>query len=223
MDPFEARLQFSKLLSTMQPLSLNLQRCVTFALRNREYQEDFGSCILELLDNNDLSIRLNILNFVDALITTSINTFDTKASRPFVRIINENLPSIVSKVVPNNRQGLYNLQGCYIILKNISNVLEFPESTMKQYSNIFKKTTLLNQKEEALAADLNNIGKGVEDSWKLLIQRKMQSQLLTYSTGHTDKNFSLKDEKDLDFTDDEILSRMEADRERVSVSFFFFF
>lgn len=50
MDPFEARLQFSRMLSGLQPVTQALVKCSSFALRNYEYQDDFHSCILEVLE-----------------------------------------------------------------------------------------------------------------------------------------------------------------------------
>lgn len=49
MDPFEARLLFSKMLLGLLPSIQVLSKCSAFALRNYEYQDDFHSCVIEVL------------------------------------------------------------------------------------------------------------------------------------------------------------------------------
>ena len=50
-DPFELRLAFTNKLKGLNPCEDNADDVASFALRHRDLDEDFQSCILEQLEN----------------------------------------------------------------------------------------------------------------------------------------------------------------------------
>ncbi|GMM36359.1 hypothetical protein DASC09_036840 [Saccharomycopsis crataegensis] len=259
MDPFEARLQFSRMLSTVQPVTQSLMKCVSFALRNHEYQDDFHSCIIEVLNTVDLNVRLNIMNFIDSLVTQSKKSFAKNPSLnkdlPYINKIEKDLPTFASKIVPANKYGLYNLKVSAEILKSISLQLGFDEQKIeelqRQFNSDLLSENLKGKIEKNVSENLSKsdhldteffkptdsevIGEGIERAWEILIDRKRFSQLSSLTSYFIDKSEMVlhasekKDkvnnneennrEKDstqmsLELSREQILARMESDRER---------
>ncbi|GMF00312.1 unnamed protein product [[Candida] boidinii] len=145
MDPFEARIYFSKQLSSLTPSKLAAQECSRFLIRNHDLQEDLHSVILETLSLVDLNIRINILQFLEEL----IELCSLESNQPYIKNIYRDIYLILTKVMPssntisqtktsssnntrnnndnNNKvddkvdfRGLTNLNSVYPILCNIS-------------------------------------------------------------------------------------------------------
>ncbi|CCH45390.1 CTD kinase subunit gamma [Wickerhamomyces ciferrii] len=208
MDPFEARLQFIQILETLNPSSMAMSKGVSFALKNQELHEDFHSCILEVLDRIDLNSRINVLYFIESLASSVINNpvKSTNGNGPYINNLKNDFPIIIKKVVPN--QNLINLKSTSDILTNMENLYEDHNEELR---NLFQDISLTNIDHEV---DIKEDESGFKGAWRFLIINKQNGlkQRLKQLNGEVVENKSEVDEKI--FTKDQILMRIEADRER---------
>lgn len=215
MDPFEARLQFIQILEALNPSSQAISKAVSFALKNEELHEDFHSCILEVLDRIDLNSRVNVLYFLESLVS-SIVTNSTKANdnqNPYINNLENDFPIILKKIVPN--QNLINLKSSCDILANIEKYYNVDNSDLKKK---FDSVSLDNIETEIKSDENSN---GFEGAWKFLIINKQSGlkQRLKQLNGETnglDASTIVEEGSNTlkPFTKEQILSRIEADRER---------
>ncbi len=228
MDPFEARLQFIQILEQLNPSSQAITKGVSFALKNKELHEDFHSCILEVLDRIDLNSRINVLYFIESLvsaITTNISKTKDEIS-PYVNNLENDFPIILKKVVPN--QNLINLKSSSDILTNIEKYYNIDNTELRDK---FEEVSLENI--DQLSTELGEESSGFKGAWRFLILNKQNGlqerlkQLKGSNKDNEDKSKDAKDSNGLDtkavagedaslkpFSKDQILSRIEADRER---------
>lgn len=219
MDPFEARLQFIQILESLNPSTQAIAKCVSFALKNQELHEDFHSCILEVLDRIDLNSRINVLYFIESLVSaiTTNTSKNQDVISPYVNNLENDFPMILKKVVPN--QNLINLKSSSDILANIEKYYNVDNAALKME---FEEVSLENIKNNE-PAEFNQES-GFKGAWNFLISNKrkgLQERLnqlkgeLGESTNGTESEAVAKEEASLrPFTKEQILSRIEADRER---------
>lgn len=186
MDPFEARLQFTKILQTLTSSVGSNENSIQFLLQQqriyKDLSEDLYSCILEELDrNSSLSTRLNILYFIESLCIQGIR--NSELSR-YVAWVNRDLKTIIDKVVPDGQLGLINFNYSMQILNNI------------------RQNQLL--KDEY-----------VKNALQLLHDKMVAVQLNGSTTTSTSTSTNTStDSKIKPMTKEEILKRMDDDRER---------
>lgn len=203
MDPFEARIQFATRLKRLNARQEVISQCCSFAMANKELQDDFHSVILEVLDMVDLNIRLNILQFVQTLIdhVASIPSSVPLPERPYISNLQRDVYIVVGRVLPAENE-LVNLHAAYLILCDISTRLGCPD--LAKFKDLYNSST-----EEALSAEEES--SSLYKAWCIVIEKKRKSQsgrLSGSAQEPTSANplFSLPNEK--------ILERMEHDRER---------
>lgn len=215
MDPFEARLQFIQILETLNPSSQAITKAVSFALKNQELHEDFHSCILEVLDRIDLNSRINLLYFLESLVSSIVtNTAKTNENQsPYINNLEKDFPIILKKIVPN--QNLINLKSSCDILANIEKYYNVDNTDLKK---TFDSVSLDNIETEI---DTDENSSGFEGAWKFLItnkQRGLKERLnqLNGETNGVDASCVVEEDSNTlkPFTKEQILSRIEADRER---------
>jgi CTD kinase subunit gamma len=203
MDPFEARLQFIQLLELLNPSQVSINKTVQFCLKNEELHEDFHSCILEVLDRLDLNSRVNVLYFLDGLVSSVLGTSGSSdlEKRPYVKNIEKDLKLIFEKVLPGD--NLINLRNCVDILINIEGLYGV-------------RNIQLAERYFSLELDGGEISQDTSsdqfvESWKFLIHCKLKS-LRKRENQLTNK--SEYENGSETFSKEQILSRMETDRER---------
>ncbi|TXT09020.1 hypothetical protein VHUM_02494 [Vanrija humicola] len=115
LDPFEARLQFLKLLRTLNASQQSIQKVVSFAVKyGARCGEDLWECVEDEVQKGSLNARINILYFLDSLADTSAALGPPDA--PYLPLIERSLPTIVAAVVPDSREGVLNLKATRAIL-----------------------------------------------------------------------------------------------------------
>ncbi|ODV96620.1 hypothetical protein PACTADRAFT_48449 [Pachysolen tannophilus NRRL Y-2460] len=121
MDPFEARLKFQQMLKSLTCSNTNNLNVSKFAITNSELQEDFHSCILEVLENSDLNHKLNLFQFFEVLILQSLQV----SSRPYISNFVRDFYRIFEIILNDDNA---NLNSSFLILFKISNLLGFTKS-----------------------------------------------------------------------------------------------
>ncbi|GMG21367.1 unnamed protein product [Ambrosiozyma monospora] len=97
MDSLDARLNFSKKLSVLQPSRQASQELATLLIRRADLKDDLYPVIMETLDSVDLNIRVNIFGFIEELINLDIE-------RVYLRSLISDLPIIMVKLLPRKEQ-----------------------------------------------------------------------------------------------------------------------
>ncbi|KAF1812638.1 hypothetical protein P152DRAFT_514242, partial [Eremomyces bilateralis CBS 781.70] len=105
-DPFEVRIRFTSLLQHLDASVTSAQRAASYALKNRDMDEDLHSCILEQLERNNMNVRANILFFVEHLcdLAQRENHLD------FVQMIQKDIIRIIDAVAPSDGSGATNVK-----------------------------------------------------------------------------------------------------------------
>ncbi|CAK9781193.1 hypothetical protein CC85DRAFT_289003 [Cutaneotrichosporon oleaginosum] len=117
LDPFEARLQFLKLVRTLNASQQSIQKVVTFAVKyGAKCGEDLWECVGDEIGKCSLNARINILYLLDSLAETSAALGAPDA--PYLPLIERALPDLVSAVVPSTRDGLLNARSARLILES---------------------------------------------------------------------------------------------------------
>ncbi|ODV61278.1 Ctk3p ASCRUDRAFT_34500 [Ascoidea rubescens DSM 1968] len=215
MDAFEARLEFSKKLFNLIPSSVIISSCVNFALRYCDYQDDFNSCIIEVLSQVDLNQKLNILYFIEALllhpqlqINKDITTFP-----PYLLDILRALPNYLITIIPSHHGGLSNLRVAFSILQNIGNnfltldpPIDLDKNTDKNLENFSSDLNLLN----SLKISNDSLNKNIHSFDNL------NANLINNSNTQKETKINYEDiiYQQFPVSGGKILARMELDRER---------
>ncbi|KAL1411366.1 hypothetical protein Q8F55_002322 [Vanrija albida] len=117
LDPFEARLQFLKLLRTLNASQQSIQKVVSFAVKyGARCGEDLWECVEDEVQKGSLNARINIFYFLDSLADTSASLGPPDA--PYLALIERSLPTLVGAVVPDSREGVLNLKATRAILES---------------------------------------------------------------------------------------------------------
>ncbi|KAF2736189.1 hypothetical protein EJ04DRAFT_172267 [Polyplosphaeria fusca] len=103
-DPFETRLRFTSLLSSLTASHTSHTKTASFLLKNRDLDEDLHSCILETLERSNLNTRANIMYFLDALADVSAR----EGYQGYMRMVQRDVARIVDCVVPEGGGGSAN-------------------------------------------------------------------------------------------------------------------
>jgi CTD kinase subunit gamma len=140
MDPFEARLQFIKVLQRLNASTQANDAAILFVLKNHDLEEDLYSCVLEELDKSSLNARLNIFYFLEALCENP----DASSRVNYSTWMCRDIQVIVDKVVPSNNVGVVNVSPSRHIVENLyrKGLL-----SVEKYENVVK---LLKSREELL-------------------------------------------------------------------------
>ncbi|KAH3671359.1 hypothetical protein WICMUC_004656 [Wickerhamomyces mucosus] len=209
MDPFEARLQFIQLLETLTPSTLAIQKTISYALKNHELHEDFHSVILEKLEHLDLNSRLNILHFIESLITVIVSNND-QTEKPYIKNFEKDLLLIYEKLIPTN--NLINLTQCVESLKSIEQKYNFDSRDLFEKFNSVDSKSLTNESNNDIQNLISNTENTFEKSWWFLILMKRKS--LQNRVDQIQGMSEVDENPNYNFTKDQILSRIESDRER---------
>lgn len=161
MDPFEARLQFIRLLQRLNASSQANDAAVQFLLKNPDLEEDLYSCVLEELDKSSVNGKLNIFYFLDAVCENS----DASARLNYCSWICRDVEKIVVKVVPANNVGVVNVHPCRRIVHGLHRRgLLAPE----KYQAVLK---LLTDREQRLSMEDYSSSSQLELSNKEILRR----------------------------------------------------
>lgn len=177
-----------------------------------------------------------MLSFLDTLIGQSKVSFAKNSKVPYIDNIVTDLPKIVALVVPANEYGLYNLRICFDILRTISVQLGLEEPLIENFEKQFESDLLTDELKASVdqieksqtsldekidlgfvfqTKDQEFIAKGgVESAWEILINRKLQSQFISYRDYFVGSGHKESPPAPLRLSKEQILARMEADRER---------
>lgn len=117
LDPFEARLQFLKMVRTLNASQQSIHKVVAFAVKyGARCAEDLWECVVDEVGKVSPNARINILYFLDSLAETSLTLGPPDA--PYIPLIETSLLSILSNVVPPSREGILNARSARLILES---------------------------------------------------------------------------------------------------------
>ncbi|KAI8049527.1 CTD kinase subunit gamma CTK3-domain-containing protein [Syncephalis plumigaleata] len=190
MDPFEARLTFLDLLGRVTASQQTIQRAAQFALNEEELCEDLCSCVLEELDQASINARVNLLYTIDALVQPAIRGGFT-GYRDQLR---PDLTRIIQAVVPEGQLGAVNLSQTRKVLETWRKKQVFSDKELEEA-------------EQVLGDRLELHGSNVSGNEEKSIQQDTPLSVAV-STGEPAAS------QRLTLSKDEILRRMEEDRER---------
>lgn len=204
MDPFEARLQFIQILEQLNPSQVTINKAIQFCLKNEELHEDFHSCILEILDRLDLNSRINILYFLESLVSTILGSTGSKdlVNRPYVKNIKKDLNLILRKILPDD--NLINLRNCFDILINLEKLYGIRN---EEYINKYLNLEINEENNEINDDETDDFLK----CWDYLILKKSKSLKNRQDQLNTESSYT---DSSIQLTKEQMLSRMETDRER---------
>ncbi|KAK6341322.1 hypothetical protein TWF696_008401 [Orbilia brochopaga] len=114
-DPFEIRLQFTKMLQRLNASVNASKNCATFALKHKDLDEDLHSCILEQLETSSMNNRVNLLYFIEHLLEMSV----AKSVTNYIPMIQSEFRTIVDCVSPPDQSGLQNIASTRKVLTKI--------------------------------------------------------------------------------------------------------
>ncbi|ODQ81967.1 hypothetical protein BABINDRAFT_33358 [Babjeviella inositovora NRRL Y-12698] len=218
MDPFEARLKFINLLKNLTPSHQSLTRAAAFAMANAELQEDFVNCILESLEATDLNCRANIFSFIDVLVFQAVadKSYDPQTAYPYIAPLLPKMPQCLELVLPAGPNALINLHSTYVTIKNICKLLAWDCSFWnEQYNARLTDADMERIERKAPFENAINQGKGLDGAWQVLLDRKRQGKYeRVWLVKHGEFRREPESEPSLRLTKEQILLRIEADRER---------
>jgi CTD kinase subunit gamma len=114
MDPFEVRIRFTSFLSHLSAMHTSHQKAASFALKNREMDEDLHSCILEQLERTSMNNRANIMFFIDVLCEMAMKEegggADALGGVGYVRMMQRDIMRVVDAVCPVDGTGAANVR-----------------------------------------------------------------------------------------------------------------
>ncbi|EWC44490.1 hypothetical protein DRE_06758 [Drechslerella stenobrocha 248] len=114
-DPFEIRLQFTKMLQRLNASVNASKNCAAFALKHKDLDEDLHSCILEQLETSSMNNRVNLLYFIEHLLEMSV----AKGINNYIPMIQAEFRTIVECVSPPDQSGLQNIASTRKVLTKI--------------------------------------------------------------------------------------------------------
>ncbi|KAK6348211.1 hypothetical protein TWF718_006021 [Orbilia javanica] len=114
-DPFEIRLQFTKMLQRLNASVNASKSCAAFALKHKDLDEDLHSCILEQLETSSMNNRVNLLYFIEHLLEMSVS----KGISNYIPMIQSEFRTIVDCVSPADQSGLQNITSTRKVLAKI--------------------------------------------------------------------------------------------------------
>ncbi|KAF3916096.1 hypothetical protein ABW20_dc0107278 [Dactylellina cionopaga] len=114
-DPFEIRLQFTKMLQRLNASVNASKSCAAFALKHKDLDEDLHSCILEQLETSSMNNRVNLLYFIEHLLEMSVS----KSVSNYIPMIQSEFRTIVDCVSPPDQSGLQNIASTRKVLTKI--------------------------------------------------------------------------------------------------------
>ncbi|EPS38237.1 hypothetical protein H072_8037 [Dactylellina haptotyla CBS 200.50] len=114
-DPFEIRLQFTKMLQRLNASVNASKSCAAFALKHKDLDEDLHSCILEQLETSSMNNRVNLLYFIEHLLEMSVS----KSVNNYIPMIQSEFRTIVDCVSPPDQSGLQNIASTRKVLTKI--------------------------------------------------------------------------------------------------------
>ncbi|ODV86319.1 hypothetical protein CANARDRAFT_27553 [[Candida] arabinofermentans NRRL YB-2248] len=158
MDSFEARVQFSKQLSSLTPSRQAALDCAKFILRNKDNQDDLFSVILETLNSVDLNCRVNVFQFVEELVSLAL--VDPEGNDTILKLILKELKTILYTILPQKSgeisdeiRLLTNLSPAFNILVSISKLLNF--KNIDYFINLFNSNLLSERDIEFVQLNLS--------------------------------------------------------------------
>ncbi|KAI5781148.1 CTD kinase subunit gamma CTK3-domain-containing protein [Geopyxis carbonaria] len=184
MDAFQCRMQFTRQLQSLNASSVSAKQCAQFALKNREYDEDLVSVIVEQLQSRDVSmnVQVNILYFIETLCEQSL----TAEHHTFVTLIQRELPTIVGAVASEDPEGAANVETVKTVLQRLKNRGVVDSNLVSDLENLLAEREVVYKDGESSEDDtMSDIDSTKSDTCK--------------------KRY---------FTDTVIQQRMEEDRER---------
>ncbi|KAH3682111.1 hypothetical protein WICPIJ_006914 [Wickerhamomyces pijperi] len=225
MDPFEARLQFKQLLTTINPSHQAIQKVISYALKNYELHEDLHSVILERLGQLDMNARMNVLVMIEGLISSVFAQFGNSEEddlKPYVESFTKDFYIILEKII--TRENLINLNSTSHILKNVEQC--YRENKVELGGN----TGELIEKYEAMTIDnlrkefgsdeiiINKIDLSetvFEKCWLFLTLMKRRSLINRFNQiNNIQETNPIDSDITIPLKKDQMINRMESDRER---------
>ncbi|KAF1927456.1 uncharacterized protein M421DRAFT_421868 [Didymella exigua CBS 183.55] len=134
-DPFEVRQRFTTLLSHLSASHTSIQKAASYALKNRDMDEDLHSCILEQLERTNMNTRANIMFFIESLCELAVKDAGPStgegSAMGFVRMLQRDILPVVECVIGEEganvrvvRKVLNTLQKIDILLPETVSELE---------------------------------------------------------------------------------------------------
>lgn len=110
-------MQFLNLLSRLTSSLVSIQKLSSFALKHGpKCGDDIWDCLVEECSAVSLNARVNLLYFLDTLISTD-NKLGQAEDQPYRRLVTRDLPKLVDLVVPKSREGNMNLMSANQVRK----------------------------------------------------------------------------------------------------------
>ncbi|KAI9053213.1 hypothetical protein LZ554_002180 [Drepanopeziza brunnea f. sp. 'monogermtubi'] len=139
MDPFDVRIRFTGLLSSMTASVTSSTKAAQYALKHRDLDEDLHSCILEQLErtNNSMNNRANIMFFVEHLCDMAAreNHYD------YIRMMQRDILRIVDAVAPEDGTGAANVK----VVRKVLQALQTKAFLLQQ--TVFEIEELLRERD----------------------------------------------------------------------------
>jgi CTD kinase subunit gamma CTK3/CTD kinase subunit gamma CTK3 C-terminus len=160
-DPFEARMRFTGMLQKLNATVVDAQKAAAYALKFRDYDEDFHSCILEQLERGDINNQINIMYFLEQLCDA---TRDEPRYDGYVALVQRDIDQIVDLVAPLNPLGKCNMQDTKTVLLTLGG---------RGYIDRDQASDLCNLLDERMAAD---VSESDTNNNKYLLSRRVCEQ-----------------------------------------------
>lgn len=124
-DPFDVRMRFTNMLQHLNASVTSAQKAASYALKNREMDEDLHSCILEQLDRvintstslsfakcltwksqNNMNNRANIMYFIEHLCDLAVR----ESHLAYVQMMQRDIQHVIDAVAPPDGSGAANVK-----------------------------------------------------------------------------------------------------------------
>ncbi|ORX92051.1 CTD kinase subunit gamma CTK3-domain-containing protein [Clohesyomyces aquaticus] len=134
-DPFEVRMRFTSQLTHLNASQTSALKAASYALKNREQDEDLHSCILEQLELNNTNTRANILYFLEALCDLS----QKEGYMAYVRMLQRDILRIIDVVVPGDGSGAANVKVVRRVIRGLEGRGVLEKETVRELEEGLKE------------------------------------------------------------------------------------
>lgn len=133
-DPFDVRMKFTSQLQHLSASVTAAQKAASYALKNREMDEDLHSCILEQLEKNNMNNRANIMYFLEHLCQASL-----RENYPnYIRMLQRDIIRVIEAVCPIDGSGAANIRVVRGVLNKLQHMSVLTANTVSELDVVLK-------------------------------------------------------------------------------------
>ncbi|KAF2198875.1 hypothetical protein GQ43DRAFT_139371 [Delitschia confertaspora ATCC 74209] len=167
-DPFEVRMRFTSQLQHLNASVTSAQKAASYAIKNREMDEDLHSCILEQLERNNMNNRANIMYFIEHLCDLA----QREPHMEFVRMIQRDMVRIIDAVAPSDGSGAANVKVVRRVLQALEAKHFLETQTVKELEEILKERDIL-----VMEVETNGASKSRSNGGPRLDKRQIEQRI----------------------------------------------